>query len=170
MSIDCILNRRSVRKFTPDPISENDLQMLLKAGMAAPSAGNKQPWEFIVIRDEQRRKDLAALCPYWGPAAAAPLVIVVLGNTTGSDSLVENYYVQDCSCASDNILCAASGLNLGGVWLGVYGEEDRMLNVADLLHIPTGVYPVSILAIGHPEHYPEPQDTFDQSSIHLETY
>lgn len=170
MSIDCIMNRRSVRQFTPDPVSDEDVTTLLKAGMAAPSAVNKQPWEFIVIRDAERRQSLSELCPYWKPAAAAPLVIVVCGNTIGGDPNVENYYVQDCACASENILCAATGINLGGVWLGVYGEQDRMLNVANLLKIPEGVYAVSILAIGHPEHYPEPRNTFDPDCIHQETY
>lgn len=170
MSIDCIMNRRSVRKFTADPVSDSDLHTLLKAGMAAPSAANKKPWEFIVIRDAERRTALSQLCKYWGPAAAAPLVIVVCGNTTSDDPLVETYYVQDCSCASENILCAATGLNLGGVWLGVYGEEDRMLNVADLLKIPQGVFAVSLLAIGHPEQYPKPHDAYDEYCVHQETY
>lgn len=170
MSIDCIMNRRSVRQFTPDPVSDEDVRTLLKAGMAAPSAKNTQPWEFIVIRDAERRRNLSELCPYWKPAQAAPLVIVVCGNTTGGDPVVQQYYVQDCSCASENILCAATGLNLGGVWLGVYGDEDRMLNVANLLHIPQGIFAVSILAIGHPQTYPEPRNTFDEYSIHQETY
>lgn len=170
MSIDCIMNRRSVRNFTPDPVSEEDVRTLLKAAMAAPSAKNLQPWEFIVIRDPERRQNLSELCPAWKPAAAAPVVIVVLGNTTSGDPDVERYYVQDCSCASENILCAATGLNLGGVWLGVYGNEDRMLNVANLLGIPQGVFAVSILAIGHPKDYLEPKNAFDEYSVHQETY
>ncbi|MBD5560036.1 MAG: nitroreductase family protein [Clostridia bacterium] len=170
MSIDCIMNRRSVRTFTADPVSDEDIRTLLSAGMAAPSAKNMRPWEFIVVRDPERRSDLAALCPYWKPAASAPVVIVVCGNTTSGDPTVLNYYVQDCSCASENILCAAAGINLGGVWLGVYGEEDRMLNVANLLHLPDGVYAVSLLAIGHPEHFAEPHHAYDEDSVHQETY
>lgn len=170
MSIDCILNRRSVRSYTADPVSEADLKMLLKAGMCAPSAVNKKPWQFVVIRDGQRRAALAEICPYWHPAKDAPVVIVVCGDTTSHDDAVEKFYVQDCACASENILCAATGLNLGGVWLGVYGEEDRMLGVSRLLQLPDGVYPVSILAIGHPATYPEPHDTYDEYCVHQETY
>lgn len=170
MAIDCILNRRSVREFTADPVSDEDLTMLLKAAMAAPSAANRRPWEFIVIHDPARRKNIADLCTYWKPAADAPVLIVVCGNTNESDDDVKKFYVQDCSCASENILCAATGLNLGAVWLGVYGEEDRMLNLAKLLGIPDGVYAVSLLAIGHPKHWLAPADNFDEYSIHQETY
>lgn len=170
MSTDCIFNRRSVRRYTADPVSETDLTTLLKAGMAAPSAMNKKPWQFIVVQDAERRKSLSEICKYWGPAAQAPLVIVVCADTTGHDEVVEKYYVQDCSCASENILCTAAGLNLGGVWLGVYGEEDRMLGVMRLLGIPEEIYPVSVLAIGHPESYPEPHDSYDEYCVHHEIY
>lgn len=167
MSIDCVLNRRSVRSYTSEPISEDDLRTLLKAGMYAPSAVNRKPWEFVVITDEAMRRSISEVCEYWRPAAAAPLVVVVCGDTRSGEQFITNYFVQDCACASENILVAAAGLGLGGVWLGVYGEEPRMLGVSDLLEIPEGVYPVSVLAIGHPQNVPAPHTGYDENKVHI---
>lgn len=170
MSIDCILNRRSVRSFTSEPVGEEDLSRLLKAGLYAPSAVNKQPWAFVVVRDVQRKKDIASICPYWHAAEAAPLVIVVSADLRNHDEVSDAFFVQDCSAASENILCAAAGMELGGVWLGTYGVPERVEAVQRLLSMPEGVVPVSVLAIGHPEKQPAPHSFFDETKIHYEAY
>lgn len=153
MSLECIFSRRSIRDFSQQAISPEDLHQLLQAGMAAPSAMNKQPWEFVVIQDKQRKESMAAICPYWKSAKNAPVVIVVCANLEDQDEVSKTFFVQDCSAASENILCAAAAMKLGGVWLGTYGLEDRMKAVGDLLSLPEFVYPVSVLAIGHPQKF-----------------
>lgn len=170
MSIDCILDRRSIRKYTQEPVSAEDLHTLLKAGMAAPSAVNERPWEFVVVQEETKRKEVSKVCPYWAPAADAPLIIVVCGNTSSGSETVKTFFVQDCSCASENILCAAAGIGLGGVWLGVYGMQDRMDGLASVLGIPDGVFPVSVLAIGHPSQNLAPRDLYDERCVHFDRY
>lgn len=170
MSIDCILDRRSVRRYTCQPVSAAQLRTLLTAAMAAPSAVNERPWEFVVVRSLEQRRKISEVCPYWKPAESAPLVIVVCGNTVRADETLKTFFVQDCSCASENILCAATGMGLGGVWMGVYGIEDRMKGLAKVLGLPKGVYPVSVIAIGHPDQEPEPKDAFDESRVHMERY
>lgn len=170
MSIECIMNRRSIRKYTSQPVSEEDLAVLLKAGMAAPSAVDERPWEFVVVRDPEKRKAVSNVCRYWAPAAHAPLVIAVCADTTRGDEILRTFFVQDCSCASENILCAAAGIGLGGVWLGVYGMQERMNQLAAVLGMPAGVIPVSVLAIGHPDQTRAPRELFEQNRVHFEQY
>lgn len=150
METDCILQRRAIRTYTDEAVTDSQLQLLLKAGMYAPSAMNTQPWEFIVIKERQTLENLADICKYWGPVARAPLGIVVCGHVSGSKN-IEAFTVQDCSAATENILCAATGLGLGGVWLGCYGVPERVQKVSEVLGVPDGVLPISVLAIGHPK-------------------
>ncbi len=170
MDISCILNRRSVREYTAATVSDEQIKTLLTAGMYAPSAMNSQPWEFIVVKDRALLDKLADGAPYWGMLKTAPLAIVVLVNLSGYKASTTEFFKQDCSAATQNILCAAEGLGLGGVWLGLYGKEDRMSYVADVLNIPKGVHPFSLLSIGVPQNHPQPHDFFHEAKVHQDTY
>lgn len=162
-----ILERRSIRKYSDDPVSSQDLEKLLRAAMAAPSAGNQQSWEFIVIDD---KKTLEAMVGFhesggYNMLARAPLAIVVCGNL--KKQLHEGYWVQDCSAATENILIAAQSLDLGAVWLGVFPRDNRVAMVKKHLGIPEDVMPLCIISVGHPAENKRPSDRYDASKIHL---
>ncbi len=170
MDISCILNRRSIREYAEGDISAEQIKTLLTAGMYAPSAMNSQPWEFIVVKNRDTLDKLAGGAPYWSMLRSAPLAIVVLADISGYKATTTEFFKQDCSAATQNILCAAEGLGLGGVWLGLYGKEDRMSYVAEALDIPDGIHPFSLLSIGIPKNHPQPHDFFHENKVHYDKY
>ncbi|MGB8252755.1 MAG: nitroreductase family protein, partial [Anaerolineaceae bacterium] len=138
--IDFILKRRSIRRFEDRPVEVEKITLLLKAGMAAPSAVNSQPWEFVIISEEPLLKQLRAALEY--SKMQAPLIIAVLGSPKVASSFAgETYWVQDCSAAVENILIAAANLDLGAVWVGVYPRPRKMEAVRKILDIPNDVLP-----------------------------
>ncbi|MDR2487244.1 MAG: nitroreductase family protein [Clostridiales Family XIII bacterium] len=164
-----ILNRRSVRSYTEAPIPDEVLVQLLKAGLCAPSAKNLAPWEFVAVRERAQLDALAQVSPYWKALEKATLAIAVLANTTDYD-LPAIFYVQDCSAATQNILIAAESLGLGAVWLGLYGREERMEAVQQILGIPDHVVPVTMIALGHPAKHPSPHTAEHPEKLHFESY
>ena len=162
--IETILSRRSIRKFKNVPVSEEDLETILKCAMAAPSAGNEQPWHFIIINDRDILDKIPKFHPYSEMLYESPLAIVVCGEKS-----LEKYGGRiplDCSAATENILLAAHSLGLGAVWLGVYPEEQRISDVSKLLDIPAGVVPISLIALGHPDETKEPSKRYREDRIH----
>jgi nitroreductase len=123
--IQTIFARRSIRKYTAEPVSEADIKTLLEAAMAAPSAANRKPWQFIVVTERQTLDRLAEVHPHGKMLFEAPLCIAVCGDLT----TFERFWVQDCSAATENLLLAATALGLGAVWLGVYPREERVTAV-----------------------------------------
>jgi nitroreductase len=162
--LECLMGRRSTRKFTGEPIDDATLEKLLRAGMAAPSAGNQQPWRFIVLRDRDMRVKVAGCSPYANMLPDAAVGIVVCGETVGERHA--GYWVQDCSAATENILLAACALGLGGVWLGFYPNEARSECAKEVLGLPETVQPLAVIAIGHPAEVKEPVDRFDAEFVH----
>ncbi|MDY6845586.1 MAG: nitroreductase family protein [Chloroflexota bacterium] len=163
-TLEAIFTRRSVRDFKHEPISEEDLNDLLKAGMQAPSARNEQPWHFIVIDDRELLHAIPKFHPYAKMLMDAPLAILVC-----SDHKLEAKrasWLLDCSAATQNILLAAHAKGLGAVWLGIYPDENRVNGMQELLSIPTDVHPVSLVAVGHPASMPEPEDRYKQERVH----
>lgn len=160
-----ILERRSIRKYTNEPVPEDDIKDLLKAAMAAPSAGNGQPWEFIVVKDRQLLMDITKAHPYAAMLAEAPLAIIVCGNP--KQDRYEDYWVQDCSAATENILIAAQDKGLGTVWLGVYPKEERVAGIRKIFRIPEHIMPLNVIAIGHPAEKKEPSGRYDENRVHL---
>jgi nitroreductase len=159
-----IYERRSIRKYMNKPVPEETITQILKAGMAAPSAGNEQPWHFIVIRDRGLLDKIPEFHPYSQMLGQVNVAIVVCG-----DPKLEKYkgfWVQDCSAAMENMLLMAVELGLGSVWLGVYPLEDRILGLRTLLKLPDHILPLSILPIGYPAESKEPSERFDQSRVH----
>lgn len=159
-----ILERRSIRKYTDEPVSEVDLKDLLQAAMSAPSAHNKQPWEFIVVKDRQLLIEITKAHPYSKMLMEAPMAIIVCGDQTREYS---GFWVQDCSAATENILIAARDKGLGSVWLGVYPREKMVEDIRKIFNIPGDVIPLNIIAIGHPAEEKEPADRYDESKVHL---
>jgi nitroreductase len=163
-ALHAILTRRSIREYTARPVPEEVIEQLLKAAMAAPSARNQQPWQFVVIDD---RRVLDAI-PKYNPNAAmlahAPLAIAICGDLRLETS--EGYWVQDCSAATQNLLLAAHASGLGAVWTGVYPRKDRVDRTKELLGLPDEVIPLNVIAIGYPAEEKEPSQRYNPTRLH----
>lgn len=162
--LSAIHTRRSVRAFTGEPVSGADLKILLDAAMAAPSAGNAQPWQFIIVDDRSLLEQIPAINPYAAMAGKAPLGILVCG-----DARAEKYpgfWVQDCSAAIQNLLLSALARGLGTVWTGVYPIEERVTAFRDLLGIPEHVVPLGFIVVGHPKAEQKTLSRFDEQKVH----
>ena len=158
-----IFKRVSIRKFEDRPVEREKLLEVLRAAMAAPSAGNQQPWEFYIVRDRARLEALSRVTPYSGCTAGAPAAIVSAYRT----ELWAPAYAQiDMSIAMENLWLACGGQGLGGVWLGIAPIEDRMRAVEEIVGIPEGQRAFAIFPIGYPAQTREQQDRFDESRIH----
>lgn len=144
-----ILSRRSVRQYTEQAVSDEDIHIMLEAAMAAPSAGNAQPWEFLVIDDKDVLQTVSTLSPYMGMARNAPLAILVCGNLEREK--YPGFWVQDCSAAIQNLMLAARSLELGSVWTGIYPVEERVAGFCMEFKLPEHIVPLGLIVIGHPE-------------------
>ena len=164
MPMQEIINRRSVRSYRSDAVSEEQIEQLLRAAMAAPSAGNQQPWEFIVVTDRTLLTKITEVHPHSKMLLEAPAAIVVCGNLTREKHV--DYWVQDCSAAVENMLLEATHLGLGSVWLGVYPRQDRVAGLKKLFQLPEPVIPFAVVAIGYATSPPSPVDRFIPDYIH----
>lgn len=160
-AIENIMSRKSVRKFLDRKVEEEKVLTLLKAGMAAPTGKNVQPWEFVVVTDRAALDSMAAALPYAKMLTEAPLAIVVCGDTTKS-----SYWYVDCSAATENILLAAEALGLGAVWTAAYPYEDRMSVVMKETALPEHIKPLCVIPVGYPAMPHSPKDKFKESKIH----
>ena len=164
--MNAISQRSSVRQFTDEHVSIDDLEQLMRAAMAAPSAGNQQPWEFFVARDETTRMALAACSPYAAAAKHAPCVIVACQRTEGLR--FPSCAPLDMSAAVENILIEAADLGLGACWMALAPEGDRVAAASVALGSPKDVEPFALIAVGHPEHKPEAKgpSRYDETRVH----
>lgn len=165
-----IMTRSSVRSYTSQKVEDELVEKLLRAGLAAPTAGNRQPWELIVVREREILDAFPAIIPGAHMAAKAQLAIVVAGSP--AKALLPEYWVQDCSAVTENILLAAHGFGLGAVWCGAYpdNEAKRVAAISELLNIPDGTYALSIIVIGYPDSEPVIKDKWDAAKIHYNRY
>ena len=159
-----ILTRRSIRKYKPQAVPDEIITELLTAAMSAPSAGNEQPWEFVVINDRKLLDRIPEFHPYATMLKEAPVAILVCGDLKREKH--KGYWVQDCSAATENILIAVEEKKLGAVWLGIYPREERVAGLRKLLGIPENIVPFSLIAIGYPAEVKEPADRFDHVRVH----
>lgn len=170
-TIDIIMRRKSVRDYTDKPVDKQTLDILIKAGMAAPTAGNKQPWEFVAITDRNTLDALADKLEYAKMLKKAPAAIVVCGvpklSFPGTES---EYWIQDCSAVTENILLAVESLNLGAVWASVYPGKDRIDSVRSILNLPDDIIPLNIIAIGYPTGKEKPKNKYKPERIHWEKW
>jgi nitroreductase len=169
--MNSIFKRTSVRNYTDQPVTKEQIEMLLRAGMAAPSAKNVQPWEFVVIQDKENLLKITEFHPYSAMLKQAPLAIAVCGNTTKiALEGVEDLWVQDCAAATQNILLEATELGLGSVWMGIYPKKELVNGLAELLILPDYIVPFSLLAIGYPAEEVTPKDKFNPERVHWEKW
>jgi nitroreductase len=170
-TLKTIFNRKSVRTFTDAAVSKDQLILMVKAGMAAPTACDARPWDFIVITDKECLKKLADALPTSKPAERAAAAIVITGTLSreckGKDG---SYWMLDCSAASENILLAAESMGLGAVWTAVWPETDRIELVRKILGIPEGVVPLNIICIGVTKAKDTAKDKFDAKLIHTDKW
>jgi nitroreductase len=167
-----IYTRRSIRSYREREISEEDIKKILKAAFQAPSAGNEQPWHFIVVKSRERLKELSEAHPYGKMLLSAGAAIAVC-----CDPKLSKYpnpmWIQDCSAATQNILLAARALGIGSCWLGVYPVESRMKSLAKVLGVPDEIIIFSLVALGYPkseDEFFEAPDRFKQERIHNEKW
>ncbi len=163
-AIDAILSRRSIRKYTTDPVPEDVINQLLEAAMSAPSASNQQPWHFIVINKRDILDEIPKVHPYSNMLKEAPLAIVVCGDL--QLEINKGFWVTDCSAATENILIAAQAKGLGAVWLGVYLIEERVTSIQELLGLPKHIIPLCIVSIGYPAEKKPRSNRYNPSRIH----
>lgn len=164
-TLEAIRLRRSVRKYTEQPVSEATLRCILEAAMNAPSAGNAQPWHFVVVRDKYVLQQASQVHQYVGMAAHAPLAVLVCGDLAAER--YPGYWVQDCAAAVQNLLLAATDLGVGSVWTGIHPMEDRVSAYAKLFSLPTHIIPFALIVLGYPAEPPKPNNRFSPDKVHL---
>ncbi|WP_430811893.1 MULTISPECIES: flavin reductase [unclassified Carboxylicivirga] len=170
-TLSSIYNRKSVRHYTSRVVSKGQLNELLRAGMAAPTAMDKRPWAFVVVQERALLDSLAAALPYGKMLYQATAAIVVCGDLNKTlDGEVQQYWIQDCSAATQNILLAAESMGLGAVWTGVYPRQARIETVTGLLNIPESAIPLNVIAVGYPTGEDQPKDKWDETTIHWEKW
>ena len=163
-ALTAIFTRRSVRHFTAEAVSSEQIEILLRAAMAAPTSGNAQDWRFVVIQERPILEAVTKFHPYSAMLHEAPLAILVCGDAGAEKN--PGRYALDAAAAMENLLLAAHASGLGAVWLAVWPDEKRMAGMTGLLGLPERVIPVAMAAVGHPAEQPAPIDRFDPDKIH----
>ena len=169
-AIENIMTRTSIRQYKDQPVEQEKIDIMLKAAMAAPTAVNLQPWHFIVITDKQTIGQLSGRQP-----TNAPLLIAVCGDTNKTTmpdgkGKLPDFWIQDVSAATENLLLAAHALGLGAVWTGIYPVMERTAEVANVLNCPQNIVPLADVRIGYPDESPEPKNKFKEENISYEKF
>ncbi|MDO4488425.1 MAG: nitroreductase family protein [Eubacteriales bacterium] len=163
---EALLKRRSVRKFTDEAVSDEDINELMHAAMSGPSACNCRPWEFYVVKNADTLKLLKGASHYSG--IEAPLAIVVAGNLSRALPLqLSPFWIQDCSAATENILLRATDLGLGAVWCGIHPQKRAEKKVSEALRLSAKQIPLNIIYVGHPAEFPEMRDQYKEEYVHV---
>lgn len=168
-TLTSIFTRRSIRKFTAQPVEKEKLDTILQAAMAAPTAKNMQDWEFLVVTSKEGLKKIADAHPTGVIAANAPLSIVVCSNLE-REKIAPGYFAQDCAAAIQNMLLAAHALGLGAVWMGVYPRVDRVSNLKAAFNLPDNIQPVAVVVFGYAAEQKPEQNRYDATKVHLEEW
>lgn len=166
--IEGILTRRSIREYTDKEVTNDQIEILLKSAMYAPSARNQQPWHFIVITDRKILNKITEIHPYAKMLSEAQLAILVCGDE--NLELSKGYWVVDCSAATQNILLAAHDLGLGAVWLGIHPREERKKAIKELFNLHDNIQPLSLISIGYSKVKKEMPDRFKPERIHYNAW
>lgn len=171
--LENIMTRSSVRNFTSQKVETDKIETLLKAGMAAPTGGNKQPWEFVVLNDREIMDKIPEFASGARMITKAQTAIVVCGDVSRCmPGVLSEYWIQDCSAATENILLAAHAMGLGAVWCGAYpnNDEDRVSKFKTLLNLPESVYALCVIVVGYPEGEQTPKSKWDPSKVHYNKF
>jgi nitroreductase len=167
--LEAIHTRRSIRTFTGEPVSEAQIETLIRAAMAAPSANNERPWRFVVVRDGETLARLAQATPFAAPIGRAPAGVVIFADTSvrKSDSDIE---MLDGALAGENLMLAAHAIGLGTVWLAAWPFAGFVSTIQGILGAPSHAVPVAMFAVGVPDKTPAPVDRFDPVWVYSERY
>ena len=165
-----IATRASVRQFTNQPVDKATLETIVRAGMAAPSAVNKQPWAFIIVTEKEALDNLQRVHPYANLKTATAAIIVCGDMGKALQSYGREYWIQDCSAATQNILLAAHALGLGAVWCGVHPDPKRVPEVSRVLGLPEDIIPLNIITMGYPASQTQPKDKWKPENIHYQRW
>jgi nitroreductase len=166
--LEAIRTRRSIRAFTQEQVPDEQLRKIIEAGMYAPSAGNQQPWQFVVITDKNILKKVPDIHPYATMVPEVSVAILVCGDT--SLEKFKGYWVQDCSAAVQNMLLAAHSLGLGAVWTGIHPMQDRVGGFQKLCKLPDSIVPLALVPLGYPAQKPGTAQRFKEERIHSNTW
>ena len=168
---DNIISRTSVRSYTDQPVEQEKIDLLLHAAMSAPSACNKQPWHFVVINDRKVLDKIPSFSPYASMVREASLAIVVCGDLSKAlKGWEQEFWIQDCAAATENILLMAHGLGLGAVWTALYPAKDRFQGMQQLLDLPKNIIPLNTIAIGYPKVETKPKDKWKEDNVSYNGY
>jgi nitroreductase len=167
-TLEAIRTRRSVRSFMAKPIPNETIEELLRAAMSAPSAGNEQPWQFLVIDDRKKLDSITGVNPNAKMCKEAQAAILVCGDTTKEKYL--GFWVQDCAAATQNILLAAHERGLGSVWTGIYPIPERVQGFRQLLEIPDTIIPFCLVPLGYPAKESPQVDRFQRDRVHYNSW
>ena len=162
--LEAIATRRSIRKYEDRPVPPDVVDKVLRAAMAAPSAGDQRSWAFVVIDDRAVLDAIPSFHPHAKMLLHAPLAILVCGLPAVEKH--PGYFVQDCGAATENLLLACHGLGLGACWLGVHTRPDREAGARKLLGLPDDVVPFALISIGWPAERKGREDRFDLARVH----
>ena len=162
--LDIIHTRRSIRKFTDEPVSAEDVQTLLKAAMVSPTATKSQSWRFVVIDDRNLLQEIPNIHPYTTAATHAPLAILVCGDVEAGRA--PGFWPQDAAAAIQTMLLAARAINLGGVWCGIHPNEEREAAFIKMFGLPGTVRPLGLVILGHPAQPFTYEDRYDAAKVH----
>lgn len=165
--ISNIMTRTSIRSFTDEPLTDSQIETLLRAGMAAPSAVNKQPWKFVVVKNKPLLQQIADSLPNTRLSSAACAIVVCGDMTKTLDGVARDFWIHDCSAATENILLAVHALELGAVWAGIFPNLDRVDKLRGLIDLPETQIPLCVIAIGHPAENPTPKDKWNQENYRV---
>jgi nitroreductase len=166
-ALTVIHSRKSVRKYLDKPVTKEQIQTLLRAGMASPTAGDNRPWAFVVVTERAILDSLYYASNYTKMMNQAKAAIIVCGNTKKSKSEV---WIQDTSAASENILLAAEAIGLGAVWCGIWLNPEPTKYVKRILGLPEWIQPLNIISLGWPTGAEKPKDKWDPTNIHYEKW
>jgi nitroreductase len=167
-TLEAILTRRSIRSYESKPVEERLVKKIIEAGMSAPSAGNEQPWHFIVIKDREILAKVPEFSPHAHMINQASLGILICGDPDLEKH--KGFWVQDCAAAVENMLLAIRALGLGAVWTGVYPKEERVRGFKELLGLPKRIIPLAFIPVGYPAEESKKEDRFKPERIHYEQW
>jgi nitroreductase len=168
-AMEAIFKRRSIRKYTNQPVTKEQLEQILQAAMAAPSGMNGMPWEFVAINDPAQMEKLHQTTQFSN--YNAPAAIIVCGNPSlSTEAASERFWVEDCSLAAGNILIAATELGLGTVWVGMYPNETRYQSLSAMFGIPVKSIPVCLIYLGYADESKPSRTQYDEKRVHWQKY
>ena len=168
--LDVINNRKSVRFYSDEKVKDEDINTILKAGMAAPTALDLRPWKFIVIKNKETMKVMRKGLVYAKGLDESPVAIVVCGDMTKVHKGNPEFWITDTSAATENMLLAMEAMGLGGVWSAIYPSEQGMSYIREVLGLPETIMPLCVIPFGHPKGVEKAKDKYDASNIHWEKW